>query len=557
MRTWKLEKTLLQTGCFLLLFFYTTQCKKEKAPPQSPVPESFYFSSLKIDNKFQGFTYTNVSRSPVIRVGFSAPLDRASAGNVIQLSGASFTTSYENHDSTIIIHPTSFNPITKYTLTIPTSLKSAGGGNLQSPISVNLITALDSTDKFPRIADEQLLDLVQRQTFKYFWDFGDPSSGMARERKSDQVTAATGGTGFGIMATVVAVHRNFINRTEAVARLLKIVNFLLTKATPYHGAYSHWINGTTGATIPFGLKDNGGDIVETSYLMMGLLTARQYFNSQSDPSETDLRAKIDILWNGVEWTWYQQNNQNVLYWNWSPDYAWEVNVPVRGWNETLITYVLAASSNTHPIRKTVYDSGFAANGGIKNGNSYFGYTLPLGPPLGGPLFFEHYSFQGINPDNLSDAYCSDYMTQATNHTLINYTYCITNPKNYNGYSDQCWGLTASDIQNGYTASSPTNDVGVIAPTAALSSLPYTLEQSMKALKFFYYVLGDKIWGEYGFKDAFNLTDIWFDNDYLAIDQGPIICMIENYRSRLLWNLFMSCPEIKTGMRNLGFSSPQL
>jgi hypothetical protein len=380
---------------------------------------------------------------------------------------------------------------------------------------------------------------------------------MARERRSDQTTAATGGTGFGIMATVVAVSRNFINRTDAVTRLLKIVNFFLTKATPYHGAYSHWINGSTGVTIPFGLLDNGGDIVETSYLMMGLLTARQFFNDPSDPAEIDLRSKIDILWNGVEWTWYQQNNQNVLYWNWSPNYAWAVNVPVRGWNETLVTYVLAASSKTHPISKTVYDSGFANNGVIKNGNSYYGYVLPLGPPLGGPLFFEHYSFQGIDPLILSDSYCSNYLTQTTNHTLINYNYCKTNPLNYNGYSDQCWGLTASDIQNGYTASSPTNDVGVIAPTAALSSFPYTPEESMKALNFFYYVLGDKIWGDYGFKDAFNLTNIWFDNDYIAIDQGPIICMIENYRSRLLWNLFMSCPEIKAGMRNLGFSGPLL
>ena len=357
------------------------------------------------------------------------------------------------------------------------------------------------------------------------------------------------------MAMVVAVNRNFITRADAVTRILKIINFLNSNASTYHGAFSHWINGATGATIPFGLLDNGGDIVETSYLMMGLLTARQYFNNNADPGETDLRNKINTLWNTVEWTWYQQNNQNVLFWNWSPNYGWAINVPVRGWNEALITYVLAASSTIHPISKIVYDAGFANNGAMKNGNSYYGIVLPLGPPLGSPLFFEHYSFQGIDPQSLSDTWCSNYLTQTTNHTLINYSYCKANPRNYNGYSDQCWGLTASDIKNGYTASSPTNDVGVIAPTAALSSFQYTPEQSMKALKFFYYVLGDKIWGEYGFTDAFNLTDIWFDNDYIAIDQGPIICMIENYRSKLLWNLFMSCPEIKTGMLNLGFSSP--
>jgi hypothetical protein len=218
--------------------------------------------------------------------------------------------------------------------------------------------------------------------------------------------------------------------------------------------------------------------------------------------------------------------------------------------------VLAASSTTYPIPKIVYDNGWAQNGGMKNGNSYYGYTLPLGPPLGGPLFFEHYSFMGIDPNGLTDQY-ANYQTQTVNHTKINYEYCKANPKNYIGYSDESWGLTASDIPGGYAASSPTNDLGVIAPTAALSSFPYTPAESMKALKYFYYKLGDRLWGQYGFYDAFSLHQQWFANSTLAIDQGPIIVMIENYRSGLMWNLFMSCPEVKTGMKNLGFSSPHL
>ena len=542
----------------ILALLLNISCSKNSgsgAQP-SPVPESFTFQSLKVNGQYNGFTYFNVNRSPAVSLGFSAPLDHSSVSSSIQLSGVSILTSYQNHDSTIIIQPSSaLNAITKYVLSVSTSLKSASGGSLQSPINVNLTTAIDSTDKFPRITDSALLDLVQQQTLKYFWDLGDPVSGMARERKSDQVTVTTGGTGFGIMGIVAAVSRNFITRSDALNRLLKIVNFLTNNATRYHGAFSHWMNGTTGVTIPFGTYDNGADIVETSYMMQGLLTARQYFNSLTDLNEIDLRNKINVLWNGVEWTWFQQNNQNVLYWNWSPNYAWTINVPVRGWNETLITYVLAASSTTYPIAKIVYDNGFANNGAIKNGNSYYGFVLPLGPPLGGPLFFEHYSFLGIDPNGLSDTYCSNYLTQTTNHSLINNNYCKTNPNNYNGYSSTCWGLTASDIQNGYTASSPTNDVGVIAPTGALSSMPYTPDQSLNTLRFFYYTMGDKIWGAYGFADAFNLTNIWFDSDFIAIDQGPIICMIENYRSKLLWNLFMSCPEVKTGMTNLGFSSP--
>ena len=292
-------------------------------------------------------------------------------------------------------------------------------------------------------------------------------------------------------------------------------------------------------------------------MMQGLLTARQFF-STSDPDEVSLRSNINILWSGVQWNWFRQNAQNVLYWHWSPDYFFQINQPINGWDEAMIVYVLAASSpvDSNRIPKIVYDNGWAQNGAMKNGKSFYNLTLPLGPDFGGPLFFAHYSFLGVNPNNLSDAY-ADYLSQNTNHSLINYNYCVANPQSYNGYSSACWGLTASDDNAGYDAHSPTNDLGVISPTAAISSLPYTPTQSMNALRFFYYKLGDKIWGDYGFVDAFNLTNIWFANSYLAIDQGPQIVMIENYRSGLLWNLFMSCPEIKTGMKGIGFTSPNL
>jgi hypothetical protein len=333
-----------------------------------------------------------------------------------------------------------------------------------------------------------------------------------------------------------------------------IVSFLKNTAQKFKGAFPHWLNGTTGAVIPFSTNDNGADLVETSYLIMGLLTARQYFDG-GDATETNLRNDINTICNNVDWDFFRQGKK-VLYWHWSPDKGFVMNMPIQGWNETLITYILAASSTTHGIAKPVYDSGFARNGAMKNGNTYYGYQLPLGEAYGGPLFFEHYSFMSINPNGLVDQY-ANYQTQTINHTKINYEYCKANPKNWYGYSDQSWGLTASDIPGGYTASSPTNDVGVIAPTAALSSFPYTPTESMKALKFFYYKLGDKLWGQYGFYDAFKLQDAWFANSYLAIDQGPIVVMIENYRTGLLWNLFLSCPEVKAGMQSLGFQSPYL
>ncbi|RYY56179.1 MAG: beta-glucosidase, partial [Chitinophagaceae bacterium] len=448
--------------------------------------------------------------------------------------------------------------ISRYTLTTNTSLKSSGGGPLTTSTIINLLTQIDSTRKFPLLTDEQLLDKVQEQTFKYFWDFAHPVSGLARERSNgDNNTVATGGSGFGILAIVTGISRQFITRAEGLARMQKIVDFLKNKAVKVKGAFPHWINGETGAILPFSANDNGADLVETSYLMQGLLTARQYFNG-GDAAETTLRADINVLWNGVEWDWFRKNGENVLYWHYRTNAGseWIMNMPVKGWNECLITYVLAASSPTHSIPKTVYDNGWASNGSMKNGATYYGYQLPLGPAVGGPLFLAHYSFLGINPFGLSDVY-ADYETQLKNHTLINYNYCRTNPAGHYGYSDSVWGLTASDISNGYTASSPTNDQGYIAPTAALSSFPYTPAESMAALKFFYYVLGDKLWKDYGFVDAFSLKDPWFASSHLAIDQGPIIAMIENYRSGLLWNLFASCPEVKSGMTGLGFTAPYL
>ncbi|HNP53260.1 MAG TPA: glucoamylase family protein, partial [Ferruginibacter sp.] len=389
----------------------------------------------------------------------------------------------------------------------------------------------------------------------YFWDFGHPVSGLARERNSSGETVTSGGSGFGIMTIPVGISRGFITRAQGLARMQTIVSFLKNTAQKYHGAFPHWLNGSTGATIPFGTNDDGADLVETSYLMQGLITARQFFDG-ADVAETTLRTDITTLFNNVEWSWFRQNNQQVLYWHWSPNVGWAMNFAIRGWNECLITYVMAASSTTFAIPRTVYDQGWASNGGIRNGNTYYGYTLPLGEANGGPLFFAHYSFLGINPTQLTDTY-ANYWTQNRNHSLINYNYCVSNPQQHFGYSNQCWGLTASDIENGYTASSPNNDQGFIAPTAALSSMPYTPTESMNALKFFYYKLGDKLWGEYGFVDAFSLESPWFADSFLAIDQGPIVVMIENYRTGLLWNLFTSAPEIKNGMRNLGFTAPYL
>jgi len=541
---------------FVVLPVMLFSCKKsetlEEESSKAASVESLAINGQPVAN---GGKVSGVSMDKPVEVDilFSNPIDltQLDAGKlfIAGISGDNYALSRGDSDKQLIlkINHKALKSYSSYQFTI------ASGDNLGIHLDTYFVcylqTGLDSTAKFPVISDEALLTLVQQQTFKYFWDFGHPVSGMARERSSSGDIVTTGGTGFGILAMIVAVERGFITREQARERIQTIVNFLDTYCTNYHGAFSHWINGRTGETQPFSTYDDGGDLVETAFLMQGLLAAREYFHS-TDSAEIKLTTDITKLWEGVEWDWYQQNNANVLYWHWSPDYDWKMNMKITGWNEALIVYVLAAASPTHPVSKEVYEQGWAQNGAMKNGKTFYGYPLPLGPDYGGPLFFSHYSFLGLNPTGLKDAY-ADYWEQNRNHALINYTYCVTNPKQYAGYSADCWGLTASDCDKDYNAFSPTNDQGVIAPTAALSSMPYTPEESMRALKFFYYTLGDRLWNSYGFLDAFNLSTCWVDSEYLAIDQGPIIVMIENYRTQLLWNLFMQSDEIKSGLTKTG------
>lgn len=404
------------------------------------------------------------------------------------------------------------------------------------------------------LSDSALLDETQRNTFRYFWDFAHPVSGLAYERTdfyhARPDTAAVGGSGFGLMAILVGVERGFVTRAEAADRVLKIVRFLINVPT-YHGAFAHWINGATGATIPFSRKDDGADIVETSYLMMGLLCVRQYFH-RDNAVEAEIRQWADILWGETEWNWFTQNNQAVLFWHWSPNQGWVLDHEIRGWNECLITYVLAASAPRYPAPPRVYHRGYAEARVFENRRSYEGLELPLGPDAGGPLFFAHYTFMGLDPRGLSDQY-ADYWTQNVRHTQINRAYCVRNPHGFAGYGPECWGLTATETDMGYRALSPTEDVGVISPTAAISSMPYTPDESLAALRCFYEEKGNRIWTDLGFVSSFSDARNWASPTHIAIDQGPIICMIENYRSGLLWELFMSCPEIKNGLDLLGFN----
>ncbi len=433
----------------------------------------------------------------------------------------------------LVVRPSApLDYFTAYTLSLPVG--KAFGVKLVEDYVFKFTTVYDPSPKFPDLPDDDLLTLVQKQTFKYFWDYAHPVSGLSRERLGSGETVTAGGSGFGIMCLPVGVERGFVTRSQAAERLRTIVKFLGGKAQRFHGAFPHWFNGSTGEVIPFSSRDNGADLVETAFLLEGLLAAAGYFDR---PEEADIRSGIDAIWRAVEWDWFTRGGQDVLYWHWSPTGDWAMNMQINGWNEAFMVYYLARLSPTHPVGESVYRNGWARGGSIRNGRKFYDITLPLGPDYGGPMFFAHYSFMGLNPWGLGDEFAESYWDQNEAHARINCAYCEANPQGHAGYSAQCWGLTASDVPGGYAASSPTNDRGTIAPTAALASMPYTPTESMQALRTFYYVYGDRLWGEYGFYDAFCLDSAWFAKSYIAIDQGPIVVMIENYRTGLLWECF--------------------
>ena len=446
-------------------------------------------------------------------------------------------------------------------------MKNLMGNIFLSATLVWMITACNPKEQEHKAAeitlsDDSLMTLVQFQTFQYFWDNAETVSGLAPERThmdgnypaNDKSVITTGGSGFGLMAIIVGIERGFITREEGFKRFQHIVNYLET-ADRYHGAWPHWLYGETGKVKPFSPKDDGGDLVETSFLVQGLITVREYFKNGSI-EERELAEHIDRLWKGVEWNWYTKG-EDVLYWHWSPKNNWEMNFPIGGYNECLITYVLAAASPTFPIEKAVYEKGWARNDSIISDEKYLGYDVVLDhfehdkDPVG-PLFWAHYSYLGLDPRNLKDRY-ADYWKLNQNHALIHYQYAVQNPKGYKGYGENMWGLTSSYSINGYDGHRPFHDTGVISPTAALSSFPYTPKESLAFLKFLYAPERDSLIGEYGPYDAFSFEHQWMLPHYLAIDQGPIPVMIENYRTGLLWKLFMDAPEIKSALAKLEFT----
>ncbi len=406
--------------------------------------------------------------------------------------------------------------------------------------------------------DRANLDALQYDTFRYMWDDGDPASGMVYEATFDWEVrpVAVGGSGFGIAALVCAVDRGWIPREQALERLLKICRFLRDK-TPrgeLHGAFPHWLNGTTGEAMPFGKHDTGADLMETALLMQGLLIARAYFNGPG--IETELRGMITQLWHEVDWDWFTNGEENGLYWHWDREQGFSKSLKILGYNECMVAYVLAMASPTHPISRPAYD--YWTSGKGYQPKTVYGYRIEAALPGAGPLFLTHYSFIGLDPRRMADDYVTQgYFIRNVKHTLSNRGYCLQNAPAANRYSESYWGLTASRVKDGYAANEPANDSGTVAPTAALSSLPYTPHYALQVLTALRGEYRAAMWGPSGPFDAFSLRRKWYSTDYLAIDQLPMVCMAENYRTGLLWRLLMSDEDIRNGLERAGIHEPEL
>lgn len=421
-------------------------------------------------------------------------------------------------------------------------------------------------------SDDELLEMAQEACFRYYWEGAHPVAGMGLEIvPGDRDLVAVGGSGFGVMALLVGAERKFVTREQCAQRILQIVRFL-QNADRFHGAWPHFLHGDSGRVYPyFGKYDNGGDLVETAFMVQGLLAARQYFDRDL-AVEQEIRETITKLWQEVEWDWYLKTPESpCLYWHWSPDHGWYISHPLVGWNETMIVYLLAIASPTHGVPASLYHSGWAGQADYAvqyrrywsrttqgdhfvNGNSYYGFKLEVGEGSGADLFFTQFSFMGFDPRGKRDAY-ADYFINNRNIARINRAYCIENPRKHQGYGADCWGLSAG-INSGGGRPQPRDDNGTICCSAGVGSMPYTPAESLAVLKHFYRDRGAKVWGEYGFHDGFNESEQWFEPVWMALNQAVITVMIENHRSGLIWRCFMRNPEIAPALTRIGFKEAQ-
>lgn len=413
--------------------------------------------------------------------------------------------------------------------------------------------------------DEAVLDDIQRRHFKYFWELTNSVNGLVPDRANpanNTAASSIAATGFGLTAYIVGVERGFITRQQAAERTLTTLRFFAdapqssasTDVTGYKGFFYHFLNRDTGYRDK---ADTELSTIDTALLLAGVLSSQSYFDGDNE-TETEIRELADRLYRAVEWKW-AMNGGSKMTMGWSPENGFLPHV-WSGYNEAMILYILAFGSP---------DASKKIDGSIWNNwtatyhwDKFHGYDMVNFSPL----FGHQYSHIWVDFKGIRDSYMRgkalDYFENSRRATMSNRAYCIANPKGFKGYGENIWGLTASDGPGGYFGKEGyyargasalwIYDDGTIAPTAAGGSFPFTPEESYNALTAMKKYNGGVLWTQYGFWDAFNPQVDWVAEWWLGIDQGPILIMIENYRTGLVWNLMKKNPYIASGLKAAGF-----
>jgi hypothetical protein len=392
---------------------------------------------------------------------------------------------------------------------------------------------------------------VQEAAVRFYFEEAHPVSGLSQEGAPGWGdTSAVGSTGMGMANIIVGVHRGFVTREQGVALALKMLRFLDQKTETQAGAFAHWMDGTTGAARKFGSNGTAADLVETSFLIQGAILLREYFNGSS-AEEREIGAIATRLAAEVQWPQFMvdQPTGPVMMWHWD-SVVGPGELPIRGFHEGMMPYILGIGSQTYPIpAKSFYTGWYHPQHQLGTTRTDFGIEHGLGRGIGWPLFFAHYSHIGFDPRVIRYK-GKTYFEHFVDATKVHEAYARSRASEFKGY-DTVWGLAASTSPDGYKAHRPgKDDSGTIATTAALSSMPYLPDAVLNCMESMYLDYGSRIWGCYGFYNAFNPTRDWVGEKYIGIELGPIAPMIENHRSGLLWRLFMQAPEVQRALERL-------
>jgi hypothetical protein len=518
----------LALGFFLVVLRFETPAVAEVTPPQNLVTRSGDKSIvLHWDTRDQ----TNLSGYRVYRSSAKdGPFSPATAG---------LTTSPSFADLSVT------NTLDYFYRVIAVSQ----GGEESLPASIGPVA--------PHVfaKDDEFLDYIQQTGFDYFWYEANPSNGLIRDRTRPGAACSIAAVGFGLTAIGIGIDHGWITRaqgSERVARTLK--TFVEKPQGPaaygtigYNGWFYHFLDMDTG--VRYTRFNTEVSSVDTALLLGGVLYAKQYF-AGTNAQETTIRILAERIYDRLDWDWMARKS-DVLSMGWHPETGF-LQATWNGYNEAMLLYCLGLAASNHPLPPSAWS---------RWAGSYTWATNRSEPFITfGPLFGHQYSHCWIDFRNQADAYvgprCPSYFENSRRATLAQREYCIANPAGHLGYGSNIWGLTACDGPGGYSArgANPVqNDDGTIAPTAAGSSLPFTPEYSLPALRCFYDQFRTNLWTGYGFRDAFNLRANWWGPDVLGIDQGPMVIMIENYRSQSVWRTFMQNPEVQRGLRRAGFT----